>query len=76
MVRRSAPFAGATGDAQANVDGATIAAVTAGPPTSAAPKPASKCQPSFKEKAGVVTLKAPKGFSKIVVASGTFTLNK
>ncbi len=72
----SAPFAGAAGSAQANVDGATIVAVTAAPPTSTSPKAASKCQPSFKEKAGVVTVKAPKGFSKIVVASGTLTLTK
>jgi len=77
----SAPFgAGTTGVSQANADGATIAAVVAGPATSANPKPTSKCQASLKVKTkkDVTTaeLKAPKGFSKLTIGSGTFDLDK
>jgi hypothetical protein len=78
-------FAGSTGTSQANVDGATLSAVIEGPPTSAAPKPTGKCQPSLKAKPAVTgahpkpataSLKAPKGLSKLVIASGTFTVTK
>ena len=76
----TAPAVGATGTSQANVDSATIVAVTAGPPTSAAPVALSKCQPSLKVKTkkGVTTatLKAPKGLKKLVIANGTFSLTK
>jgi len=75
-------FAGTTGTSQANVDGATLGAVLEGPPTSVAPKPKYKCQPSLKAKAASgtkpasATLKAPKGLAKLVIASGTFTITK
>jgi hypothetical protein len=69
-------FAGSTGTSQANVDSATLNAVIAGPATSAAPKPTSRCQASLKVKGTTATLKAPKGLSKLVIASGTFTVTK
>jgi len=69
-------FAGSSGNSQANVDGATLSAVIEGPPTSTAPKPTGRCQPTLKIKKGVASLKAPKGLSKLVIASGTFTLTK
>lgn len=75
----SAPATGATGASQANVDTATLLAVTAGPPTSTVPS-TSKCQPGLKVKTKqsvtTATLKAPKGLKKLVIANGTFTLDK
>ncbi len=72
--------AGTTGVSQANVDFDTIVAVTEGAPTSAAPKPVGKCQPTLKlkTKKGVPTaaLKAPKGLNKLTIGSGTFDLTK
>lgn len=77
-----APFTGATGVSQANVDLTTLLAVLDGPPSSLAPKATSKCQPSLKVKQATstkpasATLKAPKGLKKLGISSGTFTLEK
>jgi hypothetical protein len=73
----SGSFAGGSSNAQANVDGATITTVTAGPPSSAHPDTGA-CQPRLKLKAATAkkpasaSLKSPKGFKKIGVPSGTF----
>jgi len=70
------PLAGADSQTTAYIDGTVLAAVTAAPPTSAAPAPAKgtgdRCQPTLKlkSKLGVVvsaSLKPPKGLKKIIV---------
>jgi hypothetical protein len=70
-------FAGGSSNSQANVDGATITAITAGPTSSTSPDN-GPCQPRVKAKAASgskpasASLKAPKGLKKIGIPNGTF----
>jgi len=64
------PLAGSNSKTTAYVDGAVLAAIGAGPATSAAPtqsKEGSQCEASLKIKPTSATLKGPKGFKKITV---------
>jgi hypothetical protein len=70
-------FGGGTSTTHVNIDGKTLAAFVSSSfvthLTSANAATAGKpCQASAKQKKGVWSLKAPKGVSKIGVASGTF----
>jgi len=77
-----APFTGANQKTTAYITGDVLAAVAAGPATSAAPtqaKAGSQCEASLKikddkpGKPGSATLKGPKGFKKINVGNNIFT---
>jgi hypothetical protein len=69
-------FAGGSSNSQANVDGATITAITAGPPSSSSPDN-GPCHARLKLKAATskkpasASLKNPKGLKKIGIPSGT-----
>jgi len=66
-------LAGGTGKTIAFIDGDTLGAVAAAPPTSTNPAPSSnKCQPTLKIKAGnnpSASLKPPKGLKKITIGA-------
>jgi hypothetical protein len=80
-----APFTGANSKTTAYVSGDVLAAVGAGPATSAAPTPTkagAQCEASLKikddkpGKPGSATLKGPKGFKKIQVGNNVLPPNQ